>query len=196
MRKHCDDCPALSPVKPSKYYETYVKLAATRMVFLSEDITKEVAAQLSAMLLYYDNLDQEEDIELYIHSNGGDASALINIYDVMQIIKAPIKTICLGKAYSAAAVLLAAGTKGKRFVLPHSSIMLHGIQCGFPIIGHDQIDSKSYFEFLKSNEDGILKIVSKHTGVPFNKIKEDCNRDMYFDAQQSIKYGIADKILV
>jgi len=192
--KNCDGCCSLQLPTPSKYYETYVKLASARMIFLSENLTKEVAAQMSAMLLYYDSLNHE-DIEIYIHSNGGDASALVNIYDVMQIVKSPIQTVCLGKAYSAAAILLAAGTKGKRFVLKHSSVMLHGIQCGFPIVGHDQINSKSYFEFLKNNENGILKIVAKHTGNPFNKVKEDCNRDMYLNAVEAIEYGVVDYIL-
>src|SRR5690606_32385277 len=97
------------------YAETYVKLAKNRILFVTEGIDDTVAAQLSAMLLYLDNEDHEAPIEMYIHSNGGAATGLANIYDVMQMIEAPVKTICLGKCYSAGAVLLAAGSKGMRY---------------------------------------------------------------------------------
>src|SRR5271170_417373 len=90
-----------------KYTECYANLANSRIIFLSEDITKEAASSLSAMLLHFDNENDEEDISIYINTNGGDASALSNIYDIMQLVKAPIKTICVGKAYSAGAFMLA-----------------------------------------------------------------------------------------
>jgi ATP-dependent Clp protease protease subunit len=180
---------------PMGYSETYVKLAKSRVIFLSENVTKEVAAQLSAMLLYFDNEDHTSMIEMYIHSNGGDSSGLSNIYDVMQMIESPIKTVCIGKCYSAGAVLLAAGTKGERYAFKNSSIMIHGIQCGFPIPGHDVTNSKNYYDFLKDHNDGIMKILAHHTGHSLEKVKQDCTRDVWMDAKQALEYGMIDGII-
>lgn len=190
------NCSEHEEERSSKYLETYVRLANARVIFLSEIITKEVAAQLSAMLLYYDNEDPNEEICMYINSPGGDAAGLANIYDVMQMISAPIQTICLGKAYSAGAVLLAAGSKGNRFAFKHSKIMIHGIQCLFPLIGQDQVNSKNYYQFLKQNNDNIMKILAHHTGNSLEKVKEDCTRDCYLDARQAVEYGIVDNIII
>jgi ATP-dependent Clp protease protease subunit len=178
----------------SKYDSSYISLSKSRIIFLKEILTKEVAAELSALLLYYDNLSFE-DIGLYIHCDGGDADALVNIYDVIQMIKSPVQTICIGKAYSAAAVLLAAGTKGKRFAFKSSKVMLHGIQCMFPIIGYDQFSSKNYFDFLNNNNNNIMKILSYHTGQSVDKLKEDCNRDFFLNTQQAVEYGVIDHII-
>lgn len=177
------------------YAESYVKLANDRIIFLSENVTKESAAELSAMLLYYDNQSHEDMIELYIHSNGGDASGLSNIYDVMQMISAPVKTVCIGKCYSAGAVLLAAGSKGYRYAFKNSKIMIHGIQAGFPIPGHDVTNSKNYFNFLEDNNDSIMKILAHHTGHSLEKLKQDCLRDVWLDAKQALEYGVIDHIV-
>lgn len=177
------------------YADSYVKLAKGRIIFLSENVTKESAAELSALLLYYDNENNELPIELYIHSNGGDAAGLANIYDVMQMIGAPVKTICIGKCYSAGAVLLAAGSKGERYAFKNSKIMIHGIQCGFPIPGHDIKNSKNYYEFLNDNNDNIIKMLAHHTGQTVNKVKKDCERDVWLNAKEAQKYGIIDHIL-
>ena len=177
------------------YSDTYVKLTKDRMIFLSEDVTKESAAQLSALLLYYDNEDHEQPITLYIHSNGGDAAGLSNIYDVMQMIRSPIKTYCIGKCYSAGAVILAAGSKGERYAFKSSKIMIHGIQFGFPLPGQDIITSKNYYEFVKENNDNIMKILANHTGHPLEKLKEDCKQDVWMDAKQALQYGLIDHIL-
>ena len=177
------------------YSETYVKLAQYRKIFISEDVDDTMAAQLSALLLYFDNEDPEEMIEMYIHCNGGAASGLANIYDVMQMISAPIKTVCIGKCYSAAAVLLAAGSKGHRYAMKNASIMIHGIQAGFPIPGHDIVSSKNYFDFLKNNNDDIMKILANHTGHPLEKLKEDCKQDVWMNAKQALAYGLIDKII-
>jgi len=185
----------LAPLKQSKYDSSYIHLAAERVIFLKEPVTKELASELAALLLYYDNEDQKEDITLYIHSNGGDADGLINIYDVMHMIKAPIQTICLGKAYSAAAVMLAAGSKGKRYAFKNSKIMIHGVQFSFPIPGEDQINSKNYFNFVKLNNDNIMKMLAADTGHTLEKIKEDCKRDLFLDAKEALAYGIIDHIL-
>jgi len=185
----------VKPLMTSSYAETYARLTKNRCIFLSEDVSKQSAAELSALLLYYDNENHEEPISLYIHSNGGDAAGLANIYDVMQMISAPIKTICVGKAYSAGAVILAAGTKGERYAMRSSKIMIHGIQFAFPLPGQDIITSKNYYEFLKENNDNIMKILSDHTGHSLEKLKEDCKQDVWLSAQQALDYGLIDKIL-
>src|SRR5260221_8676422 len=109
--------------KPEYIQQSYAELAEYRSIFISEDFTKEMASAMIALLLYYDNQSIIEPITIYINSNGGDGSALCAIYDMMNMISAPIETICMGKCYSAGAFLLAAGTKGKRYVFKHSQIM-------------------------------------------------------------------------
>jgi len=186
---------------PGRYGENlpegpYTKLTKNRLIFVNEDITSDTASALSALLLYYDNLNHEDDIYLHINSNGGDVSAFLNIYDVMQMIRAPIQTICLGQAYSAAAIMVACGTKGKRCAFKHSSIMIHGIQCAFPLMGDsDHAGSKNFFDFLNDRNDVLMKIMAKHTGHSLIEIKNICKRDHYFDAIEALKYGIIDKIL-
>jgi ATP-dependent Clp protease protease subunit len=177
------------------YADTFVKLAKNRILVVSEDITDAMAAQLSAMLLYFDNEDHEAQIEMYIHSDGGHVTGLANIYDVMQMIQSPIKTVCIGKCYSAAAVLLAAGTKGERYAFKNSSVMIHGIQFGFPIPGHDITNSQSYYDFVSNNNDNIMKMLAHHTGQPLEKLKKDCKEDVWMDAEQALDYGIVDHII-
>lgn len=179
----------------SKYADSQIKLSQSRSIFFSENVSKKAGAELSALLLYYDNLDHDEPINLYIHSNGGDAFGLANIYDVMQMVKAPIKTILLGKCYSAGAVMLAAGTKGERYALRSSKIMIHGIQFVFPIPGHDIITSKNYLDFIKSNNDNIMKILAKHTGHSLEKIKQDTMQDNWMTAEDGLLYGLIDNII-
>lgn len=177
------------------YMDSYIKLAKDRIIFLSENVTKETAVELSALLLYYDNENNELPINLYINTNGGDASGLANIYDVMQMIHSPITTVCLGKCYSAGSIILAAGTKGQRYALKNSRIMIHGIQCGFPIPGDDIVNSKNYYEFLEDNNDNIMKMLAKHTGKPLDELKELGKRDIWLDAKQAVEFGVIDKIL-
>lgn len=177
------------------YAESHIKMSKNRAIFFAEDVSDKVAAQLSALLLYYDNADHEEPIHLYIHSNGGAVSGLSNIYDVMQMIHAPVKTILLGKCYSAGAVLLAAGSKGERYALRSSNVMIHGIQFAFPIAGDDISNNKSYLAFIEETNDLLMKILAKHTGQPLDKIKSDCAREYWMDAKAAKEYGIIDHIL-
>ena len=179
---------------PPRYMDTYAKLTKHRALIISEDFSDEMAEELSAMLLYLNNKSQAP-ITLYIHSNGGAATGLVHIYDVMQMISAPVSTINIGKAYSAGAVILASGTKGLRKALKHSSTMIHGVQVGYPIPGHDAVSSKNYFEFLKANNDIIMKMLARHTGQPLSKVKEDCKEDIWMDAKKALEYGIIDQII-
>jgi|SRR5579885_1057869 len=195
MGKSNHDHEHVRPPLLTGYADTYIKLAKHRIIIVSEDVSDTMAAELSALLLYFDNEDHEALIEMYIHSNGGAATGLANIYDVMQMISAPVKTVCLGKCYSAGAVLLAAGTKGERYAMKNSSIMIHGIQAGFPIPGHDITSSKNYYEFLQNNNDNIMKMLAHHTGHTLEKVKEDCKQDVWMDAKQALEYGLIDHIV-
>lgn len=180
---------------PMGYGESYVKLANSRSLFISENVTDRLGAELSAMMLYYDHQDPEAEISIYIHTNGGANTGLSNIYDVMQMVNAPIKTILIGKAYSAGSWILAAGTKGKRFALRSSKVMIHGSQFVFPIPGFDFTNSKNYLEFVNEENDAMLKVMAKHTGQTFEKVKADCQTETWLDAKAAKEYGIIDHIL-
>lgn len=195
MIKNNNDLDMMPPPTFHGYPETYCKLASNRIVFVAEDITNKTAADLSALLLYFDNESHEAPIEMYIHSSGGAVSGLSNIYDVMQMVSAPIKTICIGKAYSAGAVILSAGSKGERYAFKNSSIMIHGIQAAFPIPGHDMTNSKNYLKFLQDNNDNMMKILAQHTGHELEKVKEDCKQDVWMNAKQALEYGLIDHII-
>lgn len=183
-------------METNQYSDIYAALSQDRAIFLSEDISKELASSLCGLLIYYNGIDPDSDIHLFIHTNGGDASALASIYDVMCLIQAPISTIGIGKIYSAGAFLLAAGTKGKRFMFPNAEVMIHGLQCLFPEVPlSDQIESTIYYNYLESFNKRILRILSKHTGQSISKILEDSKRDLYLDAKGALKYGIIDKVL-
>ena len=176
----------------SQHQLTYAKLAKKRTLFVSEDVNDNMAAQLSAMLLYLNNVSKTDPIRMYIHTNGGASTGLTNIYDVMQLISAPIETICLGKCYSAGAILLAAGTSGLRFGMKNCSVMIHGVQATFPIPGHDIHDSKDYYKFLKESNDNVIRILANHTKQPFEKVREDCKKDVWLTCKEAIEYGIID----
>ncbi|MCZ2224466.1 MAG: ATP-dependent Clp protease proteolytic subunit [Chitinophagales bacterium] len=180
--------------KVNRFSDIYVELSKYRNIFLCEEVTKDVAVTMSALLFYYDAINNDP-IRIYINSNGGDVMALYNIYDVMQIINSPIYTICIGKAYSAAAVILAAGSPGHRYAFKHSDVMIHGLQCLFAT-EKDAQASQHYFEnkLIKIN-DNVLKLVAKHTKQPLSKIKEDSKRDFFLQASEAKKYGIVDHVL-
>ena len=178
----------------SKYENSYVWLAKSRQMFLKENITKDVASDMTALLFYYDSISSDP-ITVYIHCRGGDLDGLVQIYDVMNLIQSPIRTVCIGRAYSAGAVLLAAGEQGMRYAMKSSKVMIHGVQGFFPPPGSDQVASKNYFTFLKSHNDTVMKILAKHTGKELNQVKKDCVRDTYMSAAQAVKYGIVDHIV-
>jgi len=186
---------AFSMQMPMGYAESYVKLTKSRAIFISENVSDRLGAELSAMLLYYDNQDHEAEISIYIHTNGGASTGMANIYDVMQMVRAPIRTVLIGKAYSAGAWILAAGTKGKRCALHSSKVMIHGTQFTFPIPGFDLTNSKNYLEFVNAENDAMLRVMAKHTSQTFEKVKADCQTELWMDAKESLKYGVIDYIL-
>ena len=112
------------------------------------------------------------------------------------MIQAPVKTVCMGKCYSAAAVLLATGSPGKRLAFRNSQIMIHGLQCAFPILGEsDSISTENYFNFLTKSNTTVMKMLSKHVGKSIKELETDCLRDLYLTSEQALKYGMIDKIL-
>lgn len=186
----------ISGVQFSKYFDSYVKLSKERAIFITEDFSKEMSSAATAFLLHYDHQDPEEDITIYINSDGGDVSALSNIIDVLEMIESPVSTVCLGKAYSAGAFLLAAGTKGKRCAMKHSEMMLHSMQILYPIpMQESSHDAKSYLSFLNNVNDGMMKQLANHTGHLVEKVKQDCEKDFYLSAKDALQYGLIDCII-
>lgn len=184
----------MSQLENNIYSECYAKLANDRIIFLSEDITNKTASELSALLLYYDH-QNNDDINIFINTNGGDVSALNNIYDIMKMIKSPIKTICIGKAYSAGTFILSAGTKGKRFITKNSTVMIHGLQCNFPGCYDNPNNSQIYFNFLKNLNKTILEILAMNIGKTYEEIDRICKNDKYMNAKEALAFGIVDEIV-
>lgn len=177
-------------------YDIYSRLLKNRIVFLGTPINDQVANSIIAQLLFLASKDPKKDIELYINSPGGTVHSALAVYDTMQYIKCPISTVCVGMAASAAAVLLSAGTKGKRFALPNSEIMLHQLAIGgnTGIIGTAS-DIKIAAEQTIKIKNRMNKILKEHTGQTLAKIEKDIDRDFYLDAQEAKKYGIIDQVI-
>ena len=189
-RFNCED-----EVQAVSYGDYYVKLGTSnRTIFLNEGFTKATSNAMSALLLHYDNQSNEE-ITVFINSNGGDVDSLSNIKTIMDMVHSPIKTVCFSKAYSAGAVILAAGTKGSRYICEHANVMIHGIifPIGLPENGHHS-DSEQYYKFLEKCNTNLLKILASCTGKPLDRIKQDCSRDFYMTAKEAIAYGMVDHI--
>jgi ATP-dependent Clp protease protease subunit len=178
----------------SHYKECYSRLAGGRVIFLTEDITREAAASFNAMLMQYDS-ESNENISIYINTYGGIVEALFSMYDMMNAVKSTITTICLGKAYSAGSLILAAGSKGNRLITKNSNVMIHGVQTIFPLPDKDQKDMEKGFDNLKRLNNNVLTILAKHTKKTLKTLQTDCKTDMYLDAKAALKYGIVDEII-
>lgn len=173
-------------------YDIYSRLLKERIVFIGMPIDDDVANLIIAQLLFLDGEDSGKEISLYINSPGGIVSSGMAIYDTMQYIKSPVTTICVGQAASMAAVLLAAGTKGKRYALPNSRILIHQPMGGVQGQATDiDIHAK---EILKLRE-RLNKILVKHTGQSLKKIEKDTDRDYYMTSEEAKEYGIIDEII-
>jgi ATP-dependent Clp protease protease subunit len=178
--------------RTERAYDIYSRLLKERIIFLGSPIDDYVANLVIAQLLYLEAEDPEKDIMLYINSPGGMVSAGLAIYDTMQYIKPDVCTICVGQAASMAAVLLAAGAKGKRYALPHSRIMLHQPMGAFQGQATEvEIQAK---EILRLR-DILNEILAKHTGQDKKRIAKDTERDFYMSSEEAQKYGIIDHIL-
>jgi ATP-dependent Clp protease protease subunit len=173
-------------------YDIYSRLLKDRIIFLGAPIDDIFANLVIAQLLFLEAEDPEKDINLYINSPGGSVTSGLGIYDTMQYVKPPINTICLGQAASMGALLLAAGTKGKRYALPNARIMIHQPMGGFQGQA-TEIDIHAR-EILKIRE-RLNEIFAKHTGQPLEKIALDTERDYFMSGEEAKKYGIIDEVI-
>ncbi|SHL44122.1 ATP-dependent Clp protease proteolytic subunit [Fibrobacter sp. UWEL] len=174
-------------------YDIYSRLLKERIIFLGTPINDEVANNVMAQLIFLEYENPEKDITLYINSPGGYVSAGLAIYDTMQHVRPNIATICIGSCASMAAVLLAAGTKGKRYALPHSRIMLH--QPSGAATGQStdiQITAKE----IVRTKDTLAEIVAKHTGKPIEEVRTKTDRDFYMSPEEAKEFGVIDEIFV
>lgn len=173
-------------------YDIYSRLLKDRIIFIGTPIDDNIANLIIAQLLFLDGEDAAKDIMLYINSPGGIVTAGLAIYDTMQYIKSDIQTYCVGQAASLGALLLAAGTKKKRFALPHARIMIHQPLGGVQGQATD-IDIQTR-ELLRTREE-LNHIMVEHTGQDIEKIKRDTDRDFYMSAEQAKEYGLVDEII-
>lgn len=174
-------------------YDIYSRLLIDRIIFLGTAIDDHVANIVIAQLLFLDNQNPEKDIKIYINSPGGSVTAGMAIYDTMQYIKSDVSTTCIGMAASMAAVLLAAGAKGKRFALPNSEVMIHQVMGGME---GQASDIKIHAEHILRMKERLNKILSKHTGKDIKTVEKDTDRDNFMTAEESLKYGLIDKVIV
>lgn len=173
-------------------YDIWSRLLKDRIIFLGTEIDDHVANSMVAQLLFLESEDAERDITMYINSPGGSVTAGLAIYDAMQYVRSDVSTVCVGQCASFGAVLLAAGAKGKRFILPHSRVMLHQPHGGSQGQTTDlEIQVREFTKLKKM----INEIVSRHTGTPFKQVEKDMDRDFFLGAEESIAYGIVDKIV-
>lgn len=175
-----------------RVYDIYSRLLKERIIFLGQPISDVLANSIIAQILLLDSQDNKSDIKLYLNTPGGMVTAGLAIYDTMQHVKAPISTICVGTAASMGAILLAAGTKGKRFILPNAEVMLHQVMGGAE---GQATDIKIRAEHILKIKDRLNKILSRHTNQSLAKIEKDTDRDFFMSAEEAVKYGLADKII-
>ena len=173
-------------------FDIYSRLLKERIVFLGTPIDDAVGNLIMAQLLHLESEDPDKDINLYVNSPGGDITSLFAIYDTMQYIKPDVSTICMGQAASAAAVLVLAGTPGKRYALPHSRILLHQPHGGAQGQAVDiEIQAKEITRYRKLLEE----LIAEHTGQPLEKVAKDTDRDYILTADEAVAYGVVDEVI-
>ncbi|MGH9260615.1 MAG: ATP-dependent Clp protease proteolytic subunit [Acidimicrobiales bacterium] len=173
-------------------YDLYSRLLKENIIFLGTPIDDAVGNLIMAQLLHLESEDPEKDINLYINSPGGDIPALFAIYDTMQYVKPDVSTICMGQAASAAAVLLLAGTKGKRYALPHSRVLLHQPYGGAEGQAVDiEIQAKEITRYRTLLEE----LIALHTGQPLERVAKDTDRDFILTAEGAVEYGVVDEVI-
>ena len=173
-------------------YDIYSRLLKERVIFIVGPVDDYMANIVVAQMLFLESENPEKDVALYINSPGGVVSSGLAIYDTMQFIKPDVSTICIGQAASMGAVLLAGGTRGKRYCLPHARVMIHQPAGGFQGQAADmEIQAKEMLE----TRDRLNKILAKHTGQSVERIKQDTDRDHFMDWQEAVRYGLIDKVL-
>lgn len=174
-------------------YDIFSRLLNDRIIFLGEEVNDVSANLVIAQLLHLESQDADKDISLYINSPGGSVTAGLGILDTMNYIKCDVSTICLGQCASMAAVLLSNGTKGKRFVLPNSMVLIHQPSGGAQ---GQQTEIEIVADFMKKTRERLNKILADNTGQDLETIQRDTERDHYMTAQQAVEYGLADRVIL
>jgi len=172
--------------------DIFSRLLKDRIVFIGQEITDQLANLVIAQLLFLKMEDPKKDISIYINSPGGYISAGLAIYDTMRFLNCNITTYCIGQAASLAALILASGTKGKRFSLPHARVMLHQPYGG---VGGTSADIQLQAEEILRQKNILAKLMSEATGQPLEQVVEDSERDFYIGAEQAVSYGLIDQVL-
>jgi len=173
-------------------YDIYSRLLRDRVILLGTGVDDDVANAIVAQMLFLESEDDQKDIHLYINSPGGVITSGLAIYDTMQHLRCPVSTMCIGQACSMGAVLLAAGAKGKRKVLPHSRVMIHQPSGGtYGMVTDMEIQLKEVMGMKKT----LSQILSDHSGQPFEKVAADCERDCFMSAAEALAYGLVDEVV-
>ncbi|MBO9606335.1 MAG: ATP-dependent Clp endopeptidase proteolytic subunit ClpP [Paenibacillaceae bacterium] len=178
--------------KGERSYDIYSRLLKDRIVMISGEINDELANAVIAQLLFLASEHAEKDISLYINSPGGVTTSGLAIIDTMRFIKPDVSTICIGMAASMGAILLCAGTKGKRLALPHAEVMIHQPWGGSR---GQAADIKIQAEHIIKTRDRLNRILADQSGQPFDKVAQDADRDYYMSAQEAVAYGLIDRVL-
>jgi ATP-dependent Clp protease protease subunit len=173
-------------------YDIYSRLLKERVVFVVGPVEDYMANLVVAQLLFLESENPDKDIHLYINSPGGSVSAGLSVYDTMQFIKPAVSTICVGQAASMGAVLLAGGSNGKRFCLPHSRVMIHQPLGGFQ---GQAVDFDRYAKEILQTRTRLNHILAKHTGQPLDRIEKDTDRDFFMSGTEAVEYGLIDTVL-
>jgi ATP-dependent Clp protease protease subunit len=173
-------------------FDIYSRLLKERIIFLGTPIDNTIANLIMAQLLHLESEDPDKDIQLYINSPGGEITGLFAIYDTMQYIKPDVSTICMGQAASAAAVLLAAGTEGKRFALPHARILIHQPHGG---AGGQAVDIEIQAKEIMRMRDLLEQMISRHSGRDVELVRKDIERDKILTAREAVEYGLVDEVV-
>jgi ATP-dependent Clp protease protease subunit len=197
-RKILKNLEAYNQYGPAGQYQRYRQMSLddmlleNRIVFLIGEISYARAAEVIMKMLYLDNLKRDSEISLYVNSPGGSVDDTMAIYDTIRFVGSPVATYCIGRAQSGAAVVLAAGAKGKRYALPHAKVMLHQVWGG---VSGQAADIKIQAEEILKAKTMINEILSKHTGQPIEKIAAETERDKWMSADEACKYGLIDEVL-
>lgn len=176
-------------------YDIYSRLLEDRIIFLADQVDNATSSLIVAQMLYLEAKDPDKDIQFYIDSPGGSITAGMAIYDTMQYIKCDVSTICIGMAASMGAFLLAAGTKGKRFALPNSEIMIHQPLISGGGLSGQTTDIKIYTDHLVNTKKKMNEILAERTGQTYEKLCEDTERDNFMTAQEAKEYGLVDEVI-
>lgn len=181
-----------TPQGGERVYDIFSRLLEERIIFMGSAINDEVANVIIAQLLFLEKTDPGKDITVYVNSPGGSVSATLAMYDTMQLIKCDVSTVCLGIAASGGSIILMGGTKGKRFILPHSEVMIHQ-----PLGGAEgqATDIAIHADHIVQTKKLLNKMIAKHTGQDLKKVEDDTERDYFMRAEDALKYGIVDKII-